>query len=110
MSVCGWFKQINLERIATTSKQFCTSSGTDFPDCAYTHAKDPVSLGNQKADNATNQASLHVCARVCGSVLARSRVCVCLCVSVCVCVHACVCVCESLIFTLCLSPLTQPLI
>ena len=56
--VCWWFKQINLERIATTSTLFRTSSRTDFPDCAYTHAKDPVSLGNQKADKATNQVAL----------------------------------------------------
>ena len=50
--VCWWFKQINLERTATTSKLFCTSSGTDFPVCAHTHTykcKRPGFIGKQKS-------------------------------------------------------------
>src|SRR4029434_9284466 len=50
-------QQINLERTATTSTLFRTGSGTNCTDCAYTHAKDPVSLGIHKADKATNQAT-----------------------------------------------------
>jgi len=37
LTIVCWFKQINLEHIATTSTLFRTISGTDFPDCAHTH-------------------------------------------------------------------------
>ena len=51
-------QQINLESTATTSTLFRTGSGTNCTDfTAHTH-KDPVSLGNRKADKATNQAAL----------------------------------------------------